>query len=474
MIRLKETIHVKKDIRSAFCYVSDFSNIQEWDPGVVSSQKTTEGESGLKTTYDLVLKFGLSRPKMTYSIVEYQPPARVVLKGEAQSFSAVDTISFKKTPGGTRIDYQADIQFTGPGKYMEFFLTPVLKHTGKKAITGLEQKLEQFKRIPDEKRLFSSGSGLMDFLADHTILPGMLMFSRFGYSLSSRFWSGGADTLYGRKVVLTGGTSGIGKAAAFKLARKKAFLTIIARSRKKAREITQEIIDKTGNQHIDWLQADLSMMSDIRNVAKQLRDRKKNIDILINNAGALFNERSKTPEGFEHTFATDLLGVFYLTQLLLKPLSVSSNARIINVSSGGMYTQKIDLDDLQSKAGVYNGAKAYARAKRGVVILSRVWAEEMRKYGITVHAMHPGWVDTPGIEQSLPGFHARLKKILRTPDQGADTIVWLAASKEAGRSSGLFWMDRRPHETVVIPGTGESAQERRMLREKLHRLTSGL
>jgi dehydrogenase/reductase SDR family member 12 len=325
-----------------------------------------------------------------------------------------------------------------------------------------------------QKRGQGSGAGWLDYLADHAILPGMLLFSRFGYELSWRFWTEPAGILYGRKVVLTGGTSGIGKAAAFMLAEKKAFLTIVARNEKKAQQVQQEIMEKTGNPHVDYLLADLSLMQDIKQVAKQLRDSKKSIDILINNAGALFNERKETSEGFEQTFATDLLGVFYLTELLRKTLARSPGARIINVASGGMYTQKIAVHDLENMQAPYNGAKAYARAKRGVVILTRIWADQLQKDGISVHAMHPGWVDTPGIKRSLPEFHSLVSNLLRTPEQGADTIVWLALSKKAGQSTGRFWLDRRPHETVVFPGTGESDKERQALWHKLHGLISRL
>ncbi|HKK00106.1 MAG TPA: SDR family NAD(P)-dependent oxidoreductase [Desulfotignum sp.] len=324
------------------------------------------------------------------------------------------------------------------------------------------------------KAFFRSGTSWLDYLADHAILPGMLLFSRFGYSLARRFWTEPAGTLYGRKVVLTGGTSGIGKAAAFRLAEKKAFLTIIARNKKKAQQVQQEIVEKTGNPHVDYLLADLSLMQDIAHAARELQDKKKSIDILINNAGALFNERRETSEGIEQTFATDLLGVFYLTELLKKSLARSPGARIINVASGGMYTQKIAVDDLENRQGPYNGSKAYARAKRGVVILTRLWAAQLKEHGISVHAMHPGWVDTPGIERSLPEFHALVNRILRTPDQGADTIVWLAVSEKAGQSTGRFWLDRRPHETVVFPGTGESEKERQVLWNRLQDMISQL
>jgi len=381
-----------------------------------------------------------------------------------------ETIFFRKTATGTQIDYQADIRFTGFSRSIEGFLSPLMKRIGRKAMLGLEQTLFETKKVTPEKGWFQSGSSLVDYLADHTILPGMLMFSRYGYELSKKLWTDPVDTLYGKKVVLTGGTSGIGKAAAFKLAEKKAFLTIVARNREKAEQVQQEIIKKTGNPHIDFLIADLSLMHDIKHVAEKLKTAKKSIDILINNAGALFNERKQTSEGLEQTFATDLLGVFYLTMLLKDALAQSRGSRIINVSSGGMYTQKIDVDDLQNRRGPYNGAKAYARAKRGVVILTQIWAEQFKKCGITVNSMHPGWVDTPGIETSLPEFHQQVNRLLRTPEQGADTIVWLAVSKRAGQSTGLFWLDRRPHETVILPGTGESMRDRQSLWGKLNGL----
>lgn len=472
MIRLKESILVERSLNYVFEYTSDFSHIQAWDPGVVSSVRVDQKKIGVGSQYDLVLKFGPFRPKMKYEIIEYVPFSRIVLKGVGESFTAMDTIVFTKTAIGTQIDYQADIRFHRFGNLIEKLLFPVMKKTGEKAMAGLEQKLAGSRGLPNKAMWFKSGSGLPDYLADHLIIPGMILFSRFGYALGKRFWSEPKGVLYGKKIVLTGGTSGIGKAAAFKLAEKKAFLTIIARNRVKAEQVRHEIVEKTGNPHIDVLIADLSLMHEIREVSETLKASKKNIDILINNAGALFNERKNTPEGLEQTFATDLLGVFLLTQYLKDALAASESPRIINVSSGGMYTQKIEVNDLENSQGQYNGAKAYARAKRGVVILTQIWAEQFKTHGIRVNAMHPGWVDTPGIERSLPGFHERVKRILRTPEQGADTIVWLATSKRAGQYTGLFWLDRRPHETIIFPGTCESAQERQILWEKLNAFVS--
>ncbi|WP_300460740.1 SDR family NAD(P)-dependent oxidoreductase [Desulfobacula sp.] len=471
MIVLKESIDVNQTMASVFKYTSDFKNIQEWDPGVISSVKKQLGNPRVGSIYDLTLKFGPFRPKMTYVISEYSPYSKVILNGKGESFKATDTIAFVQTPVGTRIDYRADIQFSGLSNRMEYFFAPALKRSGKKAILGLKETLNHGSRFARKNTWFSSGSNIVDYMADHTFFFGMLMFSKLGYLMSRRFWAKNDEILYGKKVVITGGTSGIGRAAAIKLAEKKADLTIIARNEQKAVTVCQAIIAQTGNSHVDFLLADLGVMADIKQVAKHLIDRKKRIDVLINNAGALFNDRTETSEGFERTFATDLLGVFYLTQRLKDSFS-KSGARIINVSSGGMYTQKIDVKDLQNTQQPYDGTKAYARAKRAIVILTELWAQQMSRAKVAVNAMHPGWVDTPGIETALPGFHSLVHSILRTPEQGADTIVWLAASKEAGKWSGKFWLDRRPHETIVFPKTTESEKERQALWVKLNRLTA--
>jgi len=472
MIKLNESIHVPNSLEACFSYTSDFSNIKDWDPGVASSVKRSKNGAEVGTEYDLTLRFGPFRPKMRYVIEAYVPFSKVILKGSGESFSAIDTISFFQTSTGTRIDYEAEIYFSGFSKYMEILLKPFLKNTGRKAVKGLKAKLSGGTIFLKERSWFFSGSNFIDYIADHMILPGMLMFSKLGYSVSKRFWAENDETLLGKKVIITGGTSGIGKAAAIKLAERKASLTIIARNRNKAEKVQQQIIEKTGNPHVDFLIGDLSRLEDIKQVAKEIKDKKENIDVLINNAGALFNERKMTSEGFEQTFATDLLGAFYLTELLKDCFSLTGG-RIINVSSGGMYTQRIDVDDLQNEAPPYEGSKAYARAKRGIVILTRLWAEQMRHLNVAVHSMHPGWVDTPGIENALPGFHSLVNSILRTPDQGADTIVWLASSKKAGESTGKFWLDRRPHETVLFPKTGDSEQERQRLWEQLNLLTRG-
>lgn len=312
---------------------------------------------------------------------------------------------------------------------------------------------------------------VLNQLLDRTVVPGMLTFARPGYLV--RRWCARpfSERLDGRRVILTGATSGLGLAAAHALADLGATLVLVGRDANKL-EDTAESIAREHNVDVPATErADLALMSEVRSLVDRLLSDPAPIHVLINNAGALFGERAETPEGHERSLAINLLSPFLLTRLLLPKLAASAPARIINVSSGGMYTQGIDVDDLGSAKGEYAGAAAYARAKRGQVILTERWALELADQNVVVHAMHPGWADTPGIRSSLPGFYRLTRSILRTAEEGADTIVWLAAAAQAARSTGGFWLDRQPHLTHVLPGTRASQAERQQLWDALMALT---
>ena len=131
-----------------------------------------------------------------------------------------------------------------------------------------------------------------------------------------------------------------------------------------------------------------------------------------------------------------------LTGLLLERLAESAPSRVLTMSSGGMYTANLTVSGLQMSADDYKGAEQYARAKRAQVALNELWAARLGDAGIHFHALHPGWADTPGVDASLPTFSKVVGPLLRTADQGADTLVWLAADNAALESDGLFWLDR--------------------------------
>lgn len=308
-------------------------------------------------------------------------------------------------------------------------------------------------------------------LADRTLLPGAFRFTRYGYTMAGL--EPVTDRLEGKTAVITGVTSGIGRAAAEGLARLGARVILVGRGRDRLEQVREEISAATGNDDLAAAVVDLSLVREVKSLARQLLDREAHIDILVNNAGALYAARAETDEGFERTFALNLLAPFVLTEAL-RP-RFGPGARVVNVSSGGMYLQPLALDDLNYTQGIYDGTKAYARAKRALVALTQLWAQRWggsdTAAGVIVHAMHPGWVATPGIVKSLPGFHRTMKNFLRTPDQGADTIVWLAASPQAAQANGLFWLDRQPHLTDILPNTAVSPVARIKLHAMLEEFT---
>ncbi len=177
-------------------------------------------------------------------------------------------------------------------------------------------------------------------------------------------------------------------------------------------------------------------------------------------------ERTRTAEGFELTFATNVLGPFLLTGLLLPALRRGAPARIVNVSSGGMYSERLRADDLELDQRDYGPAAFYAHTKRCEVILTELWAEHLRGSGVSVHSMHPGWADTPGVQSWMPRFRKVMRPLLRDADQGADTVAWLAGAEEPAARSGLFWHDREPRRVHRVPWTRETPAERRLLWEE--------
>jgi NAD(P)-dependent dehydrogenase (short-subunit alcohol dehydrogenase family)/carbon monoxide dehydrogenase subunit G len=464
MITLRETIEVPRPVDDVFAYVSNFANAAQWDPGVAESTKTSPGRVGVGTVFSLSVRFGPRSIPMAYVIRVYEPPSRVVLEGTGDSVHALDDIAFAATPRGTRIIYTADITLRGAVGMLEPWLNGALDRVGKNAVRGLQGALTD--DFPPPRR------SLLADLQDHLILPGLVGFTNVGYRWHKRTWKPLSTSMRGRTVVITGATSGLGRAAAHQLAALGARVILVGRNKGKTESTRREIVAETGNDDVAAAIADLGLLADVRRLAQQLLEDEPRIHVLVNNAGVLLNRRTTTAEGNEATLATNLLAPFLLTQLLLPRLRKSAPSRIINVSSGGMYTAGLALDDLQYEKTAYHGSRAYARTKRALVVLTELWADQLKESDVVVHAMHPGWADTPGVASSLPGFHTVTRRLLRTAEQGADTITWLAASPEAARASGAFWLDREPHVTHVFPGTDPTPEERRQLWEALSALTA--
>jgi NAD(P)-dependent dehydrogenase (short-subunit alcohol dehydrogenase family) len=338
----------------------------------------------------------------------------------------------------------------------------VLNWVGNAALEGLRTAVEADFATPKASTALA--------VADKLILPGVWRFTRLGYTRSRRNWNALSAYMVDRHAVITGATSGIGLAAAKQLAELGASLTLVVRDKHKAKQVVGELIEQTGNTRIGIELADMSLMKDVHDLADRLLKAGKPVDMLINNAGALFNPRQQTGEGLERSFALLLLGPYILTERLHPLLAQAGSARVVNVLSGGMYSQKIQVNDLQNQRGQYSGSVAYARAKRGLMILTEEWAKRWNNDDISVNAMHPGWVDTPGVVDALPDFYRITKRVLRTPEQGADTITWLAAAKEAGLVSGKFWLDREQHPSHLSKRTVETKNQREQLLQALAEL----
>lgn len=266
--------------------------------------------------------------------------------------------------------------------------------------------------------------------------------------------------LSGRRCLVTGANSGIGYATAAALAERGAEVWLLCRNPERGAAALESLERETGSTRLRLELLDLSDLDAIRAWAEASGP--EPIDVLIHNAGLLPHERHLSPGGHELTFATHVLGPFLLTQLLRERLEAAAQARVVWVSSGGMYAKKLSFEDLDWSRRSYDGVAAYAQTKRMQVVLSELFAE---RWGdpVRFHAMHPGWVATPGVETSLPKFWAFTKDRLRTPAEGADTVVWLAAAARAAESTGEFWFDREPRSTTLVPGTSASAEERARL-----------
>lgn len=249
--------------------------------------------------------------------------------------------------------------------------------------------------------------------------------------------------MQGKVVVLTGGTSGIGEAAALKLAAMGARLVLVARDALRAGATIKRLRGVAHTAHF----ADLSSVAETQCVAREIAASELRIDVLINNAGVISARRQMTTEGYELTFATNHLAYFVLTQGLLAPLLASAPARIVNTASEVHRGAQLDFEDLQSELG-YNAYGAYGKSKLANVLFTRELARRLSGSGVTANCLHPGVVASRlGQPRAKDGGDPSAASFLSsngiTVEEGAETIVYLASSPEAARVSGEYFNQGR-------------------------------
>lgn len=313
-----------------------------------------------------------------------------------------------------------------------------------------------------------SESRLVDRVMDRAIVPG---YSRIGYLVRRRGFPADAEpgALKGRVVVVTGATSGIGEAATAGLAELGARVVMVGRDAGRGEAARKRVADRVPGAELDVERCDLSRLPDVARLAKRLRAEYGPLHALVHNAGVMPPGRTESPEGHELALAVHVLGPHLLSRLVAT--DAASCARVVWVTSGGMYTQRLPVDDIEYTRGPYKPAVAYARTKRMQVVLTELWAENLGEAGPLVHATHPGWVNTPGLAASMPVFRRIVSPLLRTPEQGADTAVWLTSADEPRSASGLLWQDRVSRPTHYRASTRESRPDRAWFWRRVQELT---
>jgi NAD(P)-dependent dehydrogenase (short-subunit alcohol dehydrogenase family) len=328
-------------------------------------------------------------------------------------------------------------------------------------LAALDEEAEPLRVVPAAPGPSRWIGRALSRVVDPLIVPS---FDRTGFRIHSlTFREEDLDVdLSDRRCLVTGANSGIGFETALALADLGAEVVMLCRDAARGEEAVERVRQQTGNARVSLDVVDVSDLTSVRIAAARLAEAA--VDVLVHNAGVLPDERIETRDGLELSFATHVIGPFLLTRLLQNRLEKSPDARMIWVSSGGMYTRRLNLEDPGWTDRRYDGVVAYAETKRAQVVLSELWAEELRGSGVAVNAMHPGWADTPAVRSSLPRFHEAMRRILRTPAEGADTVVWLAARPEI-EATGRFFFDREERRTHVLPFTREKDEDRRALWE---------
>jgi NAD(P)-dependent dehydrogenase (short-subunit alcohol dehydrogenase family) len=253
--------------------------------------------------------------------------------------------------------------------------------------------------------------------------------------------------MQGKVVVITGGTSGIGQVSAERLAATGARMVLVARSKNRGEAALSRLRELAPAQAHTIYYGDVSRLADLNRLAEEIRSAEPRIDVLINNAGALFGKRQVSEDGLELTFATNHLSYFVLTHGLLGSLSAAGSARVVNTSSHAHRFGDIDFDNLQYEHD-YKSFPAYGRSKLCNVLFTRVLARRLAGTGITANSLHPGFVKTRFGDNARSDLMSRALGLLKvfaiSQEKGAETIVYLASSDDVAKTTGLYFYKCNP------------------------------
>jgi NAD(P)-dependent dehydrogenase (short-subunit alcohol dehydrogenase family) len=269
-----------------------------------------------------------------------------------------------------------------------------------------------------------------------------------------------AMSMTGKNVLITGGTGGIGRAAAIALASMGARVGITGRDRARAEHAAVAIARESGNPSVDVFVADMSSQAEVRRLADEVLAAYPRLHVLLNNVGGFWANRHVTHDGLEHTFALNHLAPFLLTNLLLERLIASAPARVVTVSSGAHSMGRIDFDDLMGD-GTYSGQRAYNQSKLANVMFTYEMARRLQESGVTATVLHPGMTSTGfGAEDTARGWRpliAVMRPFMKKPRQGAETPVYLASSPEAEGLTGQYFADRQVKQSSDLSYDAEAA-----------------
>ena len=285
-------------------------------------------------------------------------------------------------------------------------------------------------------------TNLLDTVLDRSVVLG---YSKFGSALRQRWWPADPEpgALTGKRVLVTGATSGIGEAMVRSFVDLGAVVHVHGRNADKLAGVARQLrLDRPAAEIVEEV-CDVGDLDAVRTWADDFMGRVPEVHGVVHNAGTMTEQREESPQGHELALAVHVLGPHLITELLQDRLAAADGASVVWMSSGGMYGARLcsDPEDIEFRRGDYKGVQAYARTKRMQVVLADAWATRLASRDVRVESMHPGWVETPGVATHLPTFNRISRPVLRDAEDGADTAVWLVATRPESEPPH-FWHDR--------------------------------